>query len=107
MTWKVFPMYFSLYKRIKKEGLNKKDIASLLKSQQELKFMERRVELYHDYIRGQQLEKQHLEQEINRLQSKIKIMKENIIQNLMLPLKFHYSRCCNQNCNMNERLYYN
>src|SRR3954453_13763546 len=73
-----FPIFFYLYKRIKKERLNKKDITILLKSQQELKFMDHRVDLYNDFIRGQQLQKQQLEQVINRLQSKIKDMKSNV-----------------------------
>ena len=51
---------------MKKERLNRQDIATLLKNQQDLKFMEHRVELYSDFIRGQQLQKQHLEQEIDR-----------------------------------------
>jgi hypothetical protein len=46
-----------IYKRIKKEGLNKHDITALLKSQQQLKEMEYRVDLYNDFIRGQQLQK--------------------------------------------------
>ena len=66
-----FPLFIYLYKRVRKEGLNKKDISILLKSQQELKFMERRVDLYNDFIRGQQLQKQQLEQEINILKAKI------------------------------------
>jgi len=65
-----FPLFIYLYKRIKKEGLlNKKDITTLLKSQQDLKFMERRVELYSEFIIGQQLQKQQLEQEIERLKA--------------------------------------
>jgi transposase len=66
-----FPLFIYLYKRIKKEGLKKHDIKSLVKNQQDLKFMEHRVDLYSDFIRGQQLQKQQLEQEINRLQSRI------------------------------------
>jgi len=73
-----FPMFFYLYNRIKKEGLNKHDITLLVKNQQDLKFMEHRVDLYSDFIRGQQLQKQRLEQEIDRLQSKIKTIKPNI-----------------------------
>jgi|1186.fasta_scaffold1105707_1 peptidoglycan hydrolase CwlO-like protein len=73
-----FPLFIYLYKRIKKEGLNKHDIKVLVKNQQDLKFMEHRVELYNNYIRGQQLQKQQLEQEINILQSKIKTTKTNI-----------------------------
>jgi hypothetical protein len=53
------------------------DIAILLKSQQEHNFMEHRVELYNDFIRGQQLQKQQLEQEIDRLHLKIKTIKLN------------------------------
>jgi hypothetical protein len=33
--------------------------------------MERRVNLYNDFIKGQQLQKQQLEQEINMLKAKI------------------------------------
>ena len=73
-----FPIFFYLYKRIKKEGLNKHDITVLVKNQQDLKFMEHRVDLYSDFIRRQQLQKQQLEQEIDRLQSKIKTIKPNI-----------------------------
>jgi hypothetical protein len=32
---------------------------SLVKSQQELKFIEQRVEIYNDFIKGQQLQKQY------------------------------------------------
>ena len=66
-----FPIFFCLYKRIKKGGLSKQDIVSLLKSQQQLKEMEHRVDLYVEFIRGQQLQKQQLEKEIDILQSKI------------------------------------
>jgi hypothetical protein len=43
----------------------------LVKNQQDLKFMEHRVDLYADFIREQQLQKQQLEQEIERLQSNL------------------------------------
>src|SRR5690242_71148 len=68
---KEFPMFFYLYKRIKKEGLDKQDITGLVRTQQLLKEMDRRVDLYSKFIRGQQLQKQQLEQQINDLQSKI------------------------------------
>jgi hypothetical protein len=51
--------------------LSKQDIVSLLKSQQQLKEVEHRVDLYVEFIRGQQLQKQQLEKEIDILQSKI------------------------------------
>ena len=70
---KDFPLFFYLYRRMKKERLNRQDIAALLKNQQDLKFMEHRVELYSDFIRGQQLQKQHLEQEIKRLKTNLDI----------------------------------
>jgi transposase len=69
---KDFPMFFYLYKRIKKEGLSKQDISSLVKNQQMLKELDHRVELYSEIIREQQLQKQQLEQEIKDLQSKIR-----------------------------------
>jgi transposase len=65
-----FPLFIHLYQIIKKEVLNKHDMTVLVKSHQELKFMEKRVEMYSDFIREQQLQKQQLEQEIDRLQSK-------------------------------------
>jgi hypothetical protein len=76
-----------IFIRVKKEGLDKQDISILVKSQQELKSMERRVDLYSDFIRGQQLQKQNLEQEIDRLQSKIKTMKPNINLNKVNQIK--------------------
>jgi len=51
--------------------LNKHDITDLVENQQDLKFMEHRVDLYSDFIRGQQLQKQQLDQEINILQSNL------------------------------------
>jgi transposase len=72
---KDFPLFIYLYKRIKKEGLlNKHDITDLVENQQDLKFMEHRVDLYNDFIRGQQLQKQQLEQEIDSLVDKISRM---------------------------------
>src|SRR6185312_224227 len=41
-----FPLFFHLYRRIKKEGLSKEDITELVENQQDLKFLEKRVELY-------------------------------------------------------------
>jgi transposase len=67
---KDFPIFFHLYQRIKKEGLNKQDIMVLVRNQQRLKELDQRVDLYADFIRGQQLQKQQLEQEIDRLQLK-------------------------------------
>jgi hypothetical protein len=46
------------------------DVAILLKSQQELNFMEHMAELYNDFIRGRQLQKQQLEREIDALRKK-------------------------------------
>ena len=52
-----FSAFFCLYKRIKKEGLNKHDIIVMVKCQQPLKEVEHRVDLFSDFIRGQQLQK--------------------------------------------------
>jgi hypothetical protein len=72
-----FPLFIYLYRRIKKEGLNKHDITVLVKNQQDLKFLEHRDDLYSNFIRGQQLQKQKIEQEIDRLHLKIKTIKLN------------------------------
>ena len=58
-----------LYRRIKKEGLCKEDVTELVENQQDLKFLEKRVELYINHIRGQQSQKIQLENEINRLKA--------------------------------------
>lgn len=49
---------------------SKQDIATLLKNQQDLKFMEHRVDLYIEFIRGQQSQKSQIENEINWLRTK-------------------------------------
>ena len=66
-----FPLFIYLYKRVKEEGLNKHDITVLVKGQQDLKFMEHRVDLFSDFIRGQQMQKQQLEQEIKMLKTNL------------------------------------
>jgi len=79
-----FPLFIYLYKRIKKEGLSKQDIIDLVKNQQCLRELDHRTNLYSDFIKGQQLQKQQLEQEIEILQSKIKYMKANFNSNIFL-----------------------
>jgi hypothetical protein len=64
-----FPKSFHLYRRIKKEGLSKEDKTELVENQQDLKFLERRVELYNEHIRKQQSQKIQLENEVKRLQA--------------------------------------
>ena len=71
-----FPIFFYLYQRVKKEGLNKQDITVMVKSQQQqLKDLEHRVYLYNDFIRGQELQKQQLEQDIERLKTMTTMVK--------------------------------
>ncbi len=65
------PTFIHLYRRIKKEGLTKQDIADLLQNQQRLKDMEERVELYLEHIQGQQLQIKQHEQVISNLKSRI------------------------------------
>jgi hypothetical protein len=48
-----FPLFFHLYRPIKKEGLSKVGITELVENQQDLKFLERRVELYNEHITRQ------------------------------------------------------
>ena len=66
---KDFDLFLHLYNRIKKEGLRKQDITTLVKSQQELKFMEKRVDMYGDVIRDLHLQKQQIEKEIEKLRT--------------------------------------
>jgi ATP-dependent helicase/DNAse subunit B len=66
-----FPLFFHLYRRIKKEGLSKEDITELVENQQDLKFLEKRVELYNEHIGRQQSQQLQLENDINRLKSRI------------------------------------
>ena len=66
-----FPLFFYLYHRVKKEGLDKQDIMILVKNQQRLKDFDNRVQLYGDFIQSQQLQKQQLEQDIDRLEDEI------------------------------------
>jgi hypothetical protein len=56
---------------MKKGGLSKEDITELVENQQDLKFLERRVELYNEYIKRQQLQVRYLEQLIDNLKSRI------------------------------------
>jgi transposase len=66
-----FPLLMHLFKIIKKEGLdNKQMISDLVKNQLTLKEMEIRIEIYSNYIREQQFKKKLLEQEINYLQQR-------------------------------------
>ena len=63
-----FDLFLHLYKRIKKEGLNKQDMTDLIHNQQKLKDLDNRVQQYCKFIREQQLQKQQLEKEIEKLQ---------------------------------------
>jgi hypothetical protein len=48
-----FPLFFHLYRPIKKEGLSKVSITELVENQQDLELLERRVELYNEHIKRQ------------------------------------------------------
>jgi hypothetical protein len=57
---------------MRKEGLSKEYITELVDKQQDLKFFERRVDLYNEHIGRQRLQqKQQLEQVIDNLKSRI------------------------------------
>ncbi len=62
---------FHLYRPKTKEGLSKEDITELVENQQDLQFLERRVEIYNEHIKRQQLQVRHLEQVIDNLKSRI------------------------------------
>lgn len=61
------PLFLHQYRRIKKEGLNKDAITDLLENETKLFELDKRVILYKEFIRGQQLEKQQLEKVIKEL----------------------------------------
>jgi hypothetical protein len=66
-----WPLFFHLYKYIKKEGLNKQSITDLLENQYTLADLEKKVEFYNNHIRSQHFKIQQFEKEIDRLKSKI------------------------------------
>ncbi|HEY6534458.1 MAG TPA: hypothetical protein VIY08_01405 [Candidatus Nitrosocosmicus sp.] len=55
-------LFFHLYCRIKKEGLEMDDVKELLRAQQELKVLLIRVELYNDHIKWQKEQLKQLDQ---------------------------------------------
>jgi hypothetical protein len=66
-----FPLLMHLFNRIKKEGLdNKQMISDLVKNQLTLKEMEIRIKIYSNYIGEQQFKKKMLEQENYYLQER-------------------------------------
>ncbi len=67
---KEWPLFFHLYRRVKREGLNKQDITDLLENQQRLVDMDKRVMLYTNHIQGLQSQKLQLEKEIDYLTKK-------------------------------------
>lgn len=64
---KDFPLFFHLYRRIKNGCLSKEDITELVENQQDLIYIEKRVELYIEHIRRQQMQIRQLEQVIDGL----------------------------------------
>jgi hypothetical protein len=65
-----WPVFFHLYRRIKKEGLNKQDITKLLENQNKLVELDECVKLYNDRVQDLRSEKINLEKEINGLRTK-------------------------------------
>ncbi len=57
-------LLFYLYSRIKKEGLEMDDVKELLEEQQELKVLQKRVELFNDHIKWQKEQMKQLDQAI-------------------------------------------
>jgi DNA-binding transcriptional MerR regulator len=64
-----FTVFFHLYKRVKKEGLNKQDIIKLLDNQNKLVELDACVDIYNDRMQELRLEKMNLEKEINMLRT--------------------------------------
>jgi hypothetical protein len=61
------PLFLHLYRRIKKEGLDKKDIVELLETPHRLLDLGKKVELYTNHIWGLHAKKQQLEMEIGKM----------------------------------------
>jgi Trp operon repressor len=59
-----FSLFIHLYRRIKKEELNKQDITEILENQKELKDLENRVRLFNEHIVDLQSQRSQLEREI-------------------------------------------
>jgi RNA processing factor Prp31 len=64
---KDFPLFTHLYRRIKEEGLTKKEITELLQNKNMLKDLRYELRLYHNRISELKSRKLALEQEINNL----------------------------------------
>ena len=61
------PLFLKLYWRIKKENLNKQDIADLLGNQTRLAELSKRVDLYNNHLEYLHSKKIQLEKEIGML----------------------------------------
>ena len=66
-----FPLLMHLFNRVKKERLDKQDIAELIQNKNKLIDLNEQVEFYNNHIKGQHMKIQQLVQTINRLQSRI------------------------------------
>ena len=63
-----FPLFLHLFRRIKKEGLNKQDITELLQNHNKLIDLNAQVDFYNNHLSEQESKIQQLAQTINRLQ---------------------------------------
>ncbi len=61
------PLFLHMLKRIKKEGLNRKDIAELLEHQHLLMDLRKRVDLYNNHIWRLDAKKLQMEREIGKM----------------------------------------
>ena len=66
-----FPLFLHLFRRIKKERLNKQNITELLQNQNKLLDLNEQVSYYNNHLYLLKSKKYNLEQEIQRLQSRI------------------------------------
>jgi hypothetical protein len=63
-----FPLFLHLFRRIKKEGLNRQNITELLQNHNKLLDLNAQVDFYNNHISEQELKMHQLAQTINRLQ---------------------------------------
>ena len=61
------PLFLHLYRRVKKERLNKQDITELLKTQHCLLDLSKKVDLYNNHILALHSKKLQLEKEIGKI----------------------------------------
>ena len=61
------PLFIYLYRRIKKERLNKQDITEIIEYQRQLKDLDKKIDFYNNHIKGLMTQISHLESKYEEL----------------------------------------